>query len=106
MEQELYSVENYESDYKTLSELSGIMVRIRELVSDITAIDETIEVSKYALKYNHRPPYTEHDLGLMKSVENQVLSWLVDVIDKPYPITVYDDYVEALDRTESMLRNE
>ena len=42
----------------------------------------------------------------MKSVEDQVLAWLVDVSDELDPITVYDNYVEALDCMKNMLRNE
>ena len=41
-------------DDKTLLEISDLLVRMRELVSDITAI----EVSKYGFTYNSRPPYT------------------------------------------------
>ena len=42
----------------------------------------------------------------MRSVEDQVLYWLIDVSDEHDPITVYDNYVEALDRMKNMLRNE
>ena len=87
----IYSVESYEPDDKTLSELSDLLVRIREFVSDITTIDETIEVSKYVLNYNCRLPYTKYDLNLMKSVEDQVLTCLLDISDKLYLISVYDN---------------
>ena len=49
MEQELYSVESYVPDDKALSELNDLLVRMRDLVSDITSLDEAIEVSKYVL---------------------------------------------------------
>ena len=52
MEHELYSVESEVPDDKALSELNDLMVRMCNLVNDITAIDETIEVSKYVLRYN------------------------------------------------------
>ena len=42
----------------------------------------------------------------MRSVENQVLTWLIGISDELDPITVYDNYVKALDRVENMLRNE
>ena len=42
----------------------------------------------------------------MRSVEDQVLSWLIDVTDELDPITFYDNYVEALDRMENMLRSD
>ena len=42
----------------------------------------------------------------MRNVDDQVLFWLIDVSDELDPITVYDNYVEALDRMESMLRND
>ena len=86
--------------------LSDLLLRMYEVFSDITTIYETIEVSKYVLKYNCRPPYTNYDLNLMRSEEDKVLSWLVDVTDEIGPITVYDNYVEALDRMKNMLRND
>ena len=76
------------------------------MVSDITSLDEAKEVSKYVLRYNCRLSYTKHDLNLMRSVEEHVLSWLVDVCDALDPITIYYNYVEALDRMENKLRNE
>ena len=88
------------------SELKDLLLRMCDLDNDITAIDEVIEVSKYVLRYNCRHSYTEHDLNLMKSVEDQVLSWLVDISDKLYLITVYDNYVEALNCMENMSRND
>ena len=106
MEHELCSVESDVPDDKALSELNDLMVRMCNLVNDITAIDETIEVSKYVLRYNCWLPYTKYDLNLMKSVEDYVLSWLIDVFDESDPITVYDNYVEALDRMKNMLMNE
>ena len=36
----------------------------------------------------------------MRSVEDQVLSWLVNISNKLDPIIVYDNYVEALDHME------
>ena len=60
-----------EYDDMVLSELRDLLVRICKLVSDITAIDETTEVSKYVLKYNCRLPYKKHDLNLMRSVEKR-----------------------------------
>ena len=42
----------------------------------------------------------------MKSVEDLVLSWLIYVCDESNPITVYDNYVEALDHMKNMLRDE
>ena len=106
MKQELYPVESDVPDDKALSELNDLLVRMCNLVNDIIAIDETIEVSKYILRYNCRFPYTKYDLNLMRSIEDQVLSWLIDVFDEPDPITVYDNYVEALDRMKNMLRND
>ena len=82
------------------------LVRIHGLVSDITAIDEVIEMSKYVLRYNCRLPYTKYDHNLMRSVEDQTLTWLVDDTDELCPIIVCDNYVEALDRMENMLRND
>ena len=79
---------------------------MRDLVNDITAIDEAIDVSKYVFKCHCRLPYTKHDINLIRSVEDQVLSWLVDVTDELDPLTVYDNYVEALDRMENMMRND
>ena len=75
---------------------------MRDLVSDITAID----VSKYAHEYSSRLPYAKYDLNLIRSIEDHVLSWLVDVCDELDPITVYDNYVEVLDRMENMLGND
>ena len=66
----LYTVESDVSDYETLSELNNLLIRMCDLVSDITEIDEAIEVSKYVLKYNCRLPYTKHDLNLMRSAED------------------------------------
>ena len=63
-----------ESDHKTLMELNYLLIRMSDLVSDITIIDKVIEVSKYVLRYTCRLPYTKYDLNLMRSVENQVLS--------------------------------
>ena len=105
-EQGHYSVESDIPDDKTLSELNDLLVRMCDLVSDITIIDEVIEVSKYVLKYNYRLPYTKYDLNLMRSVEDQVLSWLVDISDELDLITVYDNYVEASDCMENMLRDD
>ena len=34
------------------------------------------------------------------------LSWLADISDEIESITVYDNYVETLDRMENMLRND
>ena len=42
----------------------------------------------------------------MRSVEDLVLSWLVDISDELDPIPVYDNYVEVLNRMENMLRND
>ena len=42
----------------------------------------------------------------MRSVENQVLTWLIDINDKLDLITVYDNYVKALNRMENILRND
>ena len=42
----LYLVESDRPINKVLMELIDLLVRIRELISDITAIDEVIEVSK------------------------------------------------------------
>ena len=94
----LYTAESDVPDDKALSELRNLLVRMCDLISNITAINEVIEVSKYVLRYNCRLLYTKHDLSLMRSVEDQVLSWLVDISDDLDPITVYDNYVEALDR--------
>ena len=77
-----------------------------DLVSDITVIDEAIEISKYVLKYKSRLPYIKYDLYLMRSIENQVLTLLVDISNELYPITVYDNYVEVLDHMKNMLRND
>ena len=41
----------------------------------------------------------------MRSVEDQILYWLIDINDELNPIIVYDNYVEALNRKENMLRN-
>ena len=71
MEQELYPVESDVPDDKALSELGDLQVRMRDLVSDITEIDEAIEISKCVLRYNCRLPYTKHDLNLMRSVHDQ-----------------------------------
>ena len=76
------------------------------MVNDITVIDETIEVSKYVLRYNCRLLHTKQDLDLMKSVEDRVLSWSVDVNDELDLITVYYNYVVALGRMNDMLRDE
>ena len=70
------------------------------MVSNITTIDDSTEVLKYVLKYNCRVPYTKCDLKIMRSVEDQVLSWLVNISNKLDPIIVYDNYVEALDHME------
>ena len=67
MEQELYSIESDVPDDKALPELRDLLVRMRDFVSDITAIDEAVEVSKYVLKYNCRLPYTKHNLNLIRS---------------------------------------
>ena len=66
-------------DDKTLSELRDLLIRICKLVSDITTVNE---VSNYVLKYNCRLPYTKHDINLMRSIEDQVLTWLVDISDE------------------------
>ena len=84
-----------EPDDNVISELSDHLVKMHDLVSDINAIDEAIEVSKYILKYNCRLPYTKYDLNLMRSVEDQVLTLLVDISDELDSITIYDNYVEA-----------
>ena len=91
MEQELYPVESDVSDNEALSELNDLLVRMRDLVNDITALDEVIEVSKYVLRYNCRLHYAKHDLNLTRSVEDQVLSWLIDACDELDLITVYDN---------------
>ena len=52
MKQELYSIESDDVRDNVLSELSDLQVRMCNLVTDITALDETIEVSKYILRYN------------------------------------------------------
>ena len=91
---------------KTLLELSDILVKICELVNDITVIDKVIEVSKYVLKYNCRLPFTKYDLNIMRSVEDQILTLLVDISYELDTITVYDNYVEALNHMEKMLRND
>ena len=88
------------------SELKDLLLRMCDLDNDITAIDEVIEVSKYVLRYNWRFLYTKYDLNLMWKVEDQVLTWLIDISDELNPITVYDNYVEVLDRMENMLRND
>ena len=110
MEHELYPVESdvpdNVSDYETLSELNDLLSIMRDLDSDITTLDEAIEVSKYVLRYNYRLPYTKYDLNPMGNVEDQVLSWLVDINGELDPITVYDNYVEASDRMENMLSDE
>ena len=79
---------------------------MRNMVGDITVIDEAIEASKYVLNYNCRLPYTKHDLNLIRSVEVKILTLLVDISDELDLITVYDNYVEAIDRMENMLRND
>ena len=94
-----------EPDDKTLSKLRDLLIRMYDLVSDIIAIDEVIEILKYVLKYNCRLPYTKHDLNLMWSVWNQILTWLVNISDKLDPITVYNNYIETLDHMKNMLRN-
>ena len=91
---------------KTLLELSDILVKICELVNDITVIDKVIEVSKYVLKYNCRLPFTKYDLNIMRSVEDQILTLLVDISYELDTITVYDNYFEALNHMEKMLRND
>ena len=101
----LYSIEIDEPDNNILSELRCLLIRIRELISNITTIDEAIRVSKYVFRYNCRLPSTKYDLKLMRSVENHVLTWLVDISDELDQITVYDNYIEALNRMENMLRN-
>ena len=106
MEQELYLVESDVPDDKALSELNDLLVRMCNLVNDITTIDETIEVSKYVLRYNCRLPYTKYDINLMRSVKDQVLSWLIDACHEPDSITAYDNYVKSLNRVENMLRDE
>ena len=68
---------------------------------DITAINEVIEVSKYVLKYNCRLHYIKYDINLMRSVEDQVLTLLVEISDEYDPITVYDNYDEALDHIKT-----
>ena len=75
-------IESDVPDDKALSELSDLLIRMRDFVSDITAMDEAIEVSKYVLRYNCRLPYTKYDLNLMISVEDQTLSWLIYVYDE------------------------
>ena len=102
----LYSVESDGPDDKALSKLNNLKVRMRVLVSNIAAIDEAIDVSKYVLKYNCRLPYTKHDLNLMRNVEEQVLTWFVYISDGSDPITVYVNYIEYLDRMENKLRND
>ena len=42
----------------------------------------------------------------MRSVKDKILFWLVDVIDELDPITIYDNYLEALVRIENMLKND
>ena len=42
----------------------------------------------------------------MWKVEDQVLTWLIDISDELNPITVYDNYVEVLDRMKNILRND
>ena len=42
----------------------------------------------------------------MRSVEDQILTQLVDIINELVPITVYDNYVKALDSIENMLKND
>ena len=106
MEQEIYPVESDVPNNRAQLELNDLLVRMCDLVNDITAIDEAKEVSKYVFKYNCRLLYTRHDINLMRSVEDQVLSWLIDVCHELDPITVHDNYVKALDRMENMLRNE
>ena len=59
-----------ESDDNALSVSRDLLVRMCDLVSDITAIDKAIVVSKYVLKYNCRLLYTKYDLYLMRSVED------------------------------------
>ena len=100
------ALESDEVGANVLSELSELLIRMCDLVSDITAIDEVIEVSKYVLRYNCRLPYTKYDINLIRSVEDQALTWLIDISDKLDPIVVYDNYIEALDRIESMLRSD
>ena len=79
---------------------------MHDLDSDITVIDEVIEVSKYVLNYKCGLSYTKYDLNLMKSVEDQALTWLVDISDELDLTTVYDNYVEALDHMKNILRND
>ena len=70
MEQELYPDESDEVGDNVLSELNDLLVRMCDLTSDITAVGEAIEVSKYVLKYNWRLLYTKYDLNPMRSVED------------------------------------
>ena len=46
------------------------------------------------------------NLNLMRSVEDHVLTWLVDISDELDLTTVYDNYVEALDHMKNILRND
>ena len=77
-----------------------------DLVSDITTIDETIEVSKYVLKYNCRLHYIKYDFNIMWCVEDKLLTWLVHISDELDQITVYDNYVDVLYHMENILRND
>ena len=95
-----------EPDNNIISELRDLLLRMYDLVSDITTIDETIEVSKYVLRYNYRLHYTKYDLNIMKSVENKLLTWLVHISDELDLITVYDNYFDALYHIENILRND
>ena len=45
-----------EPENNIILELRDLPVRMHSLVDDVTAIDKAIEVSKYVLKYNCRPP--------------------------------------------------
>ena len=63
-------------------------------------------MSKYALKYNCRLPYTKHDLSIMRIIDDHVLTWLLDISDELNLIKVYDNYVEASNRMENMLGND
>ena len=63
----LYPLESDESNNSIPLKLRDLLVRMHVLVSDITTIDEAVEVSKYVLKYNCRLPYTKHNLNLIRS---------------------------------------
>ena len=41
----------------------------------------------------------------MRNVKDQILTQLVDINNEINPITVYNNYIEVLDRMENMQRN-